>query len=80
MSKTDQLVSDIDDRLDHLAGTIDALVTRLHPKAIAARGTDSVKARFVDETGSVRMETVLPIIGAFAGVVVLGAVLRRILR
>lgn len=80
VSKTDKMVSDIDDVLDHLAGTVDQLVSRLHPRALAASGTDSVKSRFVDETGSVRMETIVPIAGAAAAVIVLGAILRKLLR
>lgn len=80
MSKTDKMVSDIDDVLDHLAGTVDQLVTRLHPRSLAASSADSVKSRFVDETGSVRMETILPIVGVAAGVFALGVVIRKFLR
>lgn len=80
MSRTDKLVSDIDDVLDHLAGTVDQLVTRVHPKALAKSGGDSVMSRFVDDTGAVRMETVLPVVGAVAGLVALRLVMRKILR
>jgi hypothetical protein len=80
VSNTDNLVSDIDGVLDHLASTVDELVDRLHPKSLAASGVDSVKSRFVDETGSVRFETILPVAGAAVAVVALGVVFRRILR
>jgi hypothetical protein len=80
VSKTDNLVSDIDGVLDHLAGTVDELVNRLHPKSLAASGVDSVKSRFVDETGAVRFETILPAVGAAAAVIALGVVFRKILR
>lgn len=60
-----------------MATTIDQIVDRAHPKNVARRWVESVKARFIAPDGSARMETVAPVAGAAVGVVVLIVVLRR---
>ena len=81
MSKqTDELVQEIDEIRERLAHTVDELVVAVHPRSIARRALASVKARFVDENGSVRTEVVLPIVGGTVAVVVGSVVIRRIVR
>lgn len=79
-SETDELVDEIDVIRARLADTVDELVDRTNPKNVARRSLASVRAKFVDETGSVRLETVVPIVVGVAGVVVLAVVTRRVLR
>ncbi len=81
MSKqTDELVKEIDEIRERLAGTVDELVVAVHPRSIANRALASIKSRFVDETGSVRTEVVLPLVGGTAAVIVGAVVVRRIVR
>lgn len=80
MAKTDQIVDEIDATREHLASTIDQLIQRSHPKAIAKSGADNVKSKFVDETGSARLEVIGPIVGVIAGLFVLGWLVRKFLR
>ena len=79
-SETDELVDEIDVIRARLADTVDELVDRTNPKNVARRSLANVRAKFVDETGSVRLETVVPIVVGVAGVVVLAVVARRVLR
>ncbi|MFT4299068.1 MAG: DUF3618 domain-containing protein [Aeromicrobium sp.] len=78
--ETDDLVSEIDEVREHLASTIDTLIDRTHPKSILRRGLASVKARFVDETGSPRFETIVPLVAVAAGTVAAAVVVRRLTR
>jgi hypothetical protein len=73
----DRLVADIDVTRNRLASTIDQIVDRAHPRNVAQRALNNVKDRFLAPDGSVRMETVGPVAGALAGVVVLVVALRR---
>lgn len=71
--KPDELVDEIEQVREHLAFTIDQLIDRTNPKNVAKRSLASLKARFVDEQGGPRFETILPVVGgvlAFAGIVV----------
>ena len=77
---TDALVEEIEQIRQRLAGTVDELVDRAHPKAVANRAVGNVKAKFVDETGSPRMETILPAVGIVAAVLAVLVVLRRLTR
>ena len=80
MSKqSDDLVREIDEIRDRLANNVDELVTAIHPKSIMARGLKSVKGRFVDETGSVRTETVVPLAAGAVALIAGAIVLRRLL-
>jgi len=74
----DELVDEIEQVRERLASTIDELIDRTNPKNIAKRGLASVKAKFVDEQGGPRFETILPVVGgalALAGLIV---VIRRV--
>lgn len=82
MSKTDTdaLVEEIEQIRLRLADTVDELVDRAHPRALAQRTLDQVKSRFVDETGSPRMENILPIVGGAVAVVAGLVLIRRLTR
>ena len=79
-SETDELVDEIDVIRARRADTVDELVDRTNPKNVARRSLANVRAKFVDETGSVRLETVVPIVVGVTGFVVLAVVARRVLR
>jgi hypothetical protein len=77
---TDALVEEIEQIRVRLAGTVDELVERAHPRTIALRALDQAKARFVDETGSPRMENILPVVGGAVAVVAGLVLIRRLTR
>lgn len=79
-SETDALVEEIEQIRLRLADTVDELVVRAHPRAIALRAVDNVKAQFVDETGSPKMETILPVVAGVAAVVAGLVLIRRLTR
>lgn len=75
----DQLVDEIEDIRLRLAGTIDELIDRSHPKNIARRQFAKVKDHFVAPDGSVRVENVVPVVAITAAVVGGIVVVRRLL-
>lgn len=79
-AKPDDLVDEIDVIRERLAETVDALIDRSNPKNVARRGLANVKARFVDETGSPKLEAILPIVGGAVAVVAGIIVIRKLLR
>ena len=79
-SQTDELVDEIEVIRERLAGTVDSLVDRTNPKNIARRSLAGLKARFVDEQGSPRFETIVPVALGVVGVVAAAVVLRRLVR
>ena len=79
-AQPDDLVGEIDVIRDRLADTVDALIDRSNPKNVARRSLADLKARFVDETGSPRFETIAPLVGGALVVVAGIVVLRRFLR
>ncbi|MCD9197175.1 DUF3618 domain-containing protein [Aeromicrobium wangtongii] len=79
-AESDELVDQIDVIRERLAETVDTLIDRSSPKNIARRGLDDLKAKFVDETGSPRMETILPLVGGTVAVIASIIVIRRLLR
>ena len=76
----DELVDEIDQIRDRLADTVDTLIDRTNPKNVARRSLADLKARFVDETGSPKLETILPLVGGAIAVVAGIVVVRRLLR
>ena len=81
MSKqTDELVQEIDEIRERLAQTVDELVGAVHPRSIAQRAMASMKGKFVDETGAVRTEVVLPLVGGTAAVIAAAVVVRKVVR
>ncbi|MCW2831265.1 MAG: hypothetical protein JWP31_1957 [Aeromicrobium sp.] len=79
-ARPDDLVDEIEEIRDRLADTVDALIDRTNPKNIARRGLADLKSRFVDETGSPRLETIVPLVGGVVAVVAGIVVLRRLVR
>ncbi len=79
-AKPDDLVDEIDEIRDRLADTVDALIDRTNPKNVARRGLADVKSKFVDETGSPRLETIGPLVGGALAIVAGIVVVRRLLR
>jgi len=77
---TDALVEEIEQIRLRLADTVDELVVRAHPRAIALRALDHVKAHFIDETGSPRMENIVPVVAGTAAVVAGMVFIRRLTR
>ena len=63
---------------NRLAGTIDQIVYRSHPKTIATRKLDEVKARFIDEQGQPRTEEIANAAGAVMGFLTLMVSIRKV--
>lgn len=82
MSKTDTdaLVEEIEHIRLRLADTVDELVEKAHPKAIAQRAVENLKAKFVDETGSPRMDTIVPVAAGAVAVIAGIVLIRRLTR
>ena len=73
----DALVDDIEKTRDQLATTIDLLVDRAHPKHIAARKLARLRAQFVAEDGSPRLDQIAKVAGAVVGFVAVVVLIRR---
>lgn len=70
---------EIEEARERLAGTIDQLLYRTHPKTIVSREVAQVKAHFVDaETGEPRTDNILKVVGGVVGVVAFFVVIRKI--
>ena len=64
---------------ERLAGTIDQLLYRSHPKTIVSREIAALKAAYVDvETGEPRTDNILKTVGGIVGVIVLLATIRKV--
>ncbi|MFL6060909.1 MAG: DUF3618 domain-containing protein [Marmoricola sp.] len=72
--------SDIELTRERLASTIDQLAYRASPKTIAKREVSQVRGFFVDASGSPRTDNILKVAGGVAGVVVVFALIRKIVR
>jgi hypothetical protein len=79
-AKPDELVDEIEEIRARLADTVDQLIDRTNPKNIARRGLENVKARFVEEDGSPKLGTIVPVVGGVVAVVVGIVVVRRLVR
>ncbi|WP_435768805.1 DUF3618 domain-containing protein [Nocardioides sp. SYSU DS0651] len=74
-----EIEREIEEARERLAGTIDQLLYRSHPKTILQREIAQVKAHYVDpETGEPRTDNILKTAGGVIGVVALMIVLRKI--
>jgi hypothetical protein len=70
---------EIEETRERLAGTIDQLLYRSHPKTIVQREVAQVKAHYVDvETGEPRTDNILKTVGAVVGAVALFVLVRRV--
>ena len=79
-AKNDDLVDEIERARNRLAGTVDQLLDRTNPKNIVRRRLEDTKAHFVDETGSARLENIIPVVLGAVGVVGAIVVIRRLVR
>lgn len=79
-AQSDDLVNEIEVIRERLAGTVDALVDRSNPKNIARRGLENLKGRFIDETGSPKLGTIVPVVGGTVAVIAGIVVIRKLLR
>ena len=79
-SETDELVDEIEQIRLRLANTVDELVDRAHPRSIAQRSLHNVKSRFVDEQGSPKFETIVPVVAGAAAVITVFVIIRRLTR
>ncbi|UMG91659.1 DUF3618 domain-containing protein [Nocardioides sp. TF02-7] len=72
---------EIEETRERLAGTIDQLLYRSHPKTIIGREVAQVKAYYVDPTtGEPRTDNILKTVGGVVGVVAFFVVLRKLAR
>jgi hypothetical protein len=70
---------EIEEARERLAGTIDQLLYRSHPKTIIQREVAQVKAHYVDaETGEPRTDNILKTVGVVVGVVAALVVIRKV--
>jgi hypothetical protein len=74
----DDIAHEIAQTRTRLAGTIDQLVYRAHPKTIAKREVASIKSRFVDDHGKPNPAAIGKVAGIAVGVVVALVVLRKV--
>jgi hypothetical protein len=72
--------SDIEATRERLASTIDQLVYRTSPKTIARREVNQVKGYFVDANGAPRTDNIVKVVGGIAGVVVVFALIRKMVK
>ena len=73
------LESEIEETRERLAGTIDQLLYRAHPKTIVSREIAALKAHYVDvRTGEPRTDNILKTVGAVVGTIALFVVVRRV--
>ena len=73
------LEADIEQTRERLAGTIDQLLHRSHPKTIVSREVRSIKAYFVDSaTGQPRTDNILKVAGGVVGTIALFALIRKV--
>lgn len=70
--------SDLETIRQRLAGTIDQLVYRSHPKTILKRAIDDVKSRFIDESGQPRTEEITKAAGGAVGFVAFMVLTRKV--
>jgi len=72
---------EIEETRERLAGTIDQLLYRSHPKTIVGREVAEIKAHFVDRaTGQPRTDNILKAAGVVVGVVAFFVVVRKVVK
>ena len=75
------LEAEIEETRERLAGTIDQLLHRSHPKTIVNREVSAIKAYFVDTvTGQPRTDNILKVAGGVVGTLALFALVRKVAR
>jgi hypothetical protein len=75
------LEREIEETRERLAGTIDELLYRSHPRTIVGREVTGLKAYFVDPaSGEPRTENILKVVGGVVGTIVVLALIRKVTR
>ncbi len=75
------LEREMEETRERLAGTIDELLHRAHPKTIVSREVSQLKAYFVDATtGEPRTENILKVAGGVVGTIMLFVLIRKVTR
>ncbi|WP_432477052.1 DUF3618 domain-containing protein [Nocardioides sp. GXQ0305] len=73
------LETEIEETRERLAGTIDQLLYRAHPKTIVSREITAIKGHYVDlETGEPRTDNILRTVGVVIGTIALIVVVRKV--
>ena len=73
------LETEIEETRERLAGTIDQLLYRAHPKTIVSREITAIKGHYVDlQTGEPRTDNILKTVGGVVGFVALLVVIRKV--
>ncbi|QBR93854.1 DUF3618 domain-containing protein [Nocardioides euryhalodurans] len=73
------LEREIEETRERLAGTIDQLLYRAHPKTIVSREVSQVRAFFVDTaTGQPRTDNILKVAGTVVGAIALFVTIRKV--
>ena len=71
---------EIEEARDRLAGTIDQLLYRSHPKTIISREVAQVKAYYVDPETGPRTDHIVKTVGGVVGVIAVFVLIRKIAR
>lgn len=79
-ANNDDLLTEIEEIRERLAGTVDDLIDRTNPKNIARRRLNDAKAHFIDANGSPRLENIVPVVLGAAGVIGVLVLIRKIVR
>jgi hypothetical protein len=75
------LEREMEETRERLAGTIDQLMHRAHPKTIVSREVAGVKGFFVDPaTGEPRSENILKVVGGVVATIAVFALIRSVSR
>jgi hypothetical protein len=78
-NQTSDLEREIEETRERLAGTIDQLLYRSHPKTIVGREVASIKGYYVDAaTGEPRTDNILKTVGGVVGVIAFFMVVRKV--
>jgi hypothetical protein len=73
-----EIEAEIERARNNLAATLDELVDRVKPANVARRGSEKVRAQFIDsDTGAPRVERIAPVAGAAVGLLVLIVLVKR---
>ncbi len=72
---------ELEEARERLAGTIDQLIHRAHPKTIVSREVSDLKGYFVHRTtGEPRTENILKVVGGVVGTIAVLVLIRKVTR
>lgn len=76
----EQIEADLVATRERLAATIDQLVERVHPRAVAERSVAGAKAAVIDEDGKPRTDRIIKIAAGVGGAALMVVLLRKFAR